>query len=147
MIVSIKELQEDIFRKFTEKTNGGDFGIVNIEFPLITETLVVSLEHYRNQNTIYKFSFENIQSYMLIQENLPDEKKEGVLYSSDFKSIILKELINSKYMEYLHSWTDLKIFFEGIALKKIRHYCVYAQNILVNVITDQVPIIEIIEKD
>jgi hypothetical protein len=84
---------------------------------------------------------------MLIQENLPDEKKEGVLYSSDFKSIILKELINSKYMEYLHSWTDLKIFFEGIALKKIRHYCVYAQNILVNVITDQVPIIEIIEKD
>ncbi|WP_412465647.1 hypothetical protein [Pedobacter sp. KLB.chiD] len=77
MSVSIKELQEDIFCRFTKKTDGGDFGIINIEFPLTTETLVVSLEHYRNQNTVYKFSFENIQSYMLIQENLPDEKKKA----------------------------------------------------------------------
>lgn len=147
MIVSIKEMQEDIFRRFTKKTNGGDFGIIKLEFPLKTEILVVSLVHYKAQNVIYKISFKNIQSYMIIQENLPDEKKEGLLYSSDFDSIILKELINSKYMDYLHRWTDLQIFFEGIALEQIKQYCLYAQNVIVNVVTNQIPIIEILEGD
>lgn len=48
-------------------------------------------------------------------------------------------------MGYMHDWTDLSIFFDDISLKNIKHYCVYAQNVIVNVITDRIPIIEIIK--
>ncbi|SER48666.1 hypothetical protein [Pedobacter rhizosphaerae] len=145
MVVSLEEMQEDIFRRFTDKTNGGDFGIIQIEFPLNTEMLKVSLVHYKAQNVVYKFSFSSVQSYMLIQENLPDEAREGLTYSATFKSVVLKELLGSKYMEYLHMWTDLPIFFDDASLKNVKHYCVYAQNVIVNIVTDQIPVIEIFE--
>ncbi|MCX3264959.1 hypothetical protein [Pedobacter agri] len=145
MIVSLQEMQEDIFHRFTAQTNGGDFGIIQIDFPLNTEILNVSLVHYKAQNVIYKFSFTSVQSYMVIQENLPDETREGLKYANEFNSVILKELLGSKYMEYLNQWTDLRIFFDDLSLQSIKHYCVYAQNIIVNIITDKIPMIEIFE--
>jgi len=146
MIVSIDELQIDLFNRF-KKTNGAEFGITKIDFPLKTEKLSLYLEHYRAPEIIYKISFEKILSYVVSQDYLQENNIKDVTYSKDFSSAILKQLDGTKYMDYLNTWTDLKIFFEGEALTAIKQYAVYSQNVMIDIITNKVPIIEIILGD
>jgi hypothetical protein len=146
MIVSIQELRKDLLNRFN-KTNGSEFGVTKIDFPLKLEGLIINLEHYSAPDITYRISFPKILSYVVLQEYLQENSREGVIFLDNFSSPILNQLEGTKYLEYLHNCTDLKIFFEDEALKRIKQYAVYTQNVMIDIVTDQIPIIEIIEEN
>lgn len=141
MIVSIKELQKNIFARF-KQTTAGEFGITKIDPMLESESLAIDVQHYTGAVT-YKISFNKILSYVVLNEYV-QEVRDQVVYVQDFSSAILKQVKGTKYMEYLLQSTDLKIFFQGEALNSVKQYSVHSQYMMIDVITTCTPVIEVI---
>ncbi|WP_316799050.1 hypothetical protein [Pedobacter frigidisoli] len=142
--MNIQQLNHELKQMFDDQTNGGDFGIIKINFPLDSNLLTIFVKHYKLSDVTFKISFNDYQSYMLTKENLPDKTREQVIYAPATQAIFLKEIVKSEYLNYLNNWTDLKIYFDDRSFEQIRQYSIITQNLIIDVVTDTEPSIEIL---
>ncbi|MCS3556574.1 MULTISPECIES: hypothetical protein [unclassified Sphingobacterium] len=147
--VDIVTLKNDIQKRFGEKTNSSEFIITMTNLKKRKgENISFVLEHYSNRDLSYKFSFPSFIAFEMRDGMLTQEADvKTVKFNADYDGIIIHQILEGMYLNFLKAKTALQIYSDIGALEdsRIQQYSLYGQDRVVDIVTIERPTIFLIE--
>lgn len=140
--INLKSLfNKDIKRRY-KKCQSFEFGIDDIKFDSYGKTPIITiyLGHYKTPGKII-IEFKNVWAHTILEESniLFHEEDKWIQY------LFLGFAQNSGYKKLLESYTMLGTRLELSGKKELFHFRVLAQNLFVDVLTEDLPTIQVID--
>lgn len=145
MQLSIDKLKKDIENKFGKEIDGTYFGVDKTEYVYKFNRLIINVGHYKDNDNerTYKLTFNDVVSCRITQESYIHEFEEEIWEGFSFFWINK----NSRFKKEFNSWST----YEGICgtekFDNLKAYRVGGQNNFIDILTTEIPIIEIVKTD